>query len=309
MCSSCKSRRVNRRARASILAPFALSPLVLTAQAILPTASGMTLPGQDVTAIHWLTGPALLAQAAAPAKKEGKTKWTCPMHPHYIADHFGPCPICGMDLVKLDTGGSELGAAEAESRTVITVAPEVIQNIGVRLGKAEMSRFGRAIRSYGIVHANERLTSEFTARVEGWVQDLKIRAVGDEVKKGGPLFRLYSPRLLVSQGDFFSSRGSRGSRIRGASQLRAFGVQEKTLAEIKANRRPLELVPFYAERTGTVTHLTLKEGTYVKRGMLLARIQDYSSVWLLVSVAEKDLSFISKGATAAVTFRTSPGSQ
>ena len=252
---------------------------------------------------------ARVAEAAEPGKQSGKTKWTCPMHPHYIADEFGTCPICGMNLVKLDTGGIEPGASQAESRSVVTIAPEVIQNIGVRIGKVERSRFGRSIRSYGIVHENERLTSEFTARVEGWVQDLKVTAVGDKVKKGEPLFRLYSPRLIVSQNDLFLTTTNRASVNRGTTQLRALGVQDEALEQIKQNGRPLELVPFFADRTGTVTEISLKEGTYVKRGMLIARIQDYSTVWLRVSVAEQDLPFITQSSNAMVTFPNIPGQE
>jgi mannitol-specific phosphotransferase system IIBC component len=36
---------------------------------------------------------------AAAAKKE---HWVCPMHDGGESDHAGPCPKCGMDLVKED---------------------------------------------------------------------------------------------------------------------------------------------------------------------------------------------------------------
>ena len=40
--------------------------------------------------------------------------WQCPMHPTIVQDHPGKCPICGMDLVKLDAaapaGGAQAGA-------------------------------------------------------------------------------------------------------------------------------------------------------------------------------------------------------
>ena len=125
------------------------------------------------------------AQAAQTQEQSKAQKWTCPMHPHYIAEEFGQCPICGMDLVKLDTGadaapGPATGSEPA--RTAITIAPETLQTTGVRLAKAEKSSFGRIIRSYGIVADNERLQTELTARLEGWIEELKIRAVGDEVK-------------------------------------------------------------------------------------------------------------------------------
>lgn len=251
----------------------------------------------------------LVPQAhAAVGTDNGKSiKWTCPMHPHYIADEFGACPICGMDLVKLETGDDPMGAASSESRTQITVAPEVIQNIGVRLAKAETSTFGRTVRSFGIVRENERLQTDITARVEGWVEKLNVTAVGDDVEEGTLLFELYSPQLIVSQNDYLRSQYSKDITKRGLTQLRSFGVQQKALDQIKQRKRPMERVPFYADRKGTIAELHLNQGTYVERGMMLARIQDYSTVWLIVSVAEKDLGFITGETTATVSFPNLPG--
>ena len=64
--------------------------------------------------------------------------------------------MCSMDLVKLEIGGGAMGATSVEERTVVSISPEMIQNMGVRLGKVEASVFGRQIRSYGIVQENER---------------------------------------------------------------------------------------------------------------------------------------------------------
>ena len=304
----CKAHTRRSKRRAAVLA---LTPVLLTAQ---PLANGIAAlvsqTHRDSDTKVAQNSIALLPMAyAATGKDDGKsTKWTCPMHPHYIADEFGSCPICGMDLVKLETGDTPApGSAQQDKRTVITIAPEVIQNMGVRLAPAESSRFGRLVRSFGIVEANERLQTDITARVEGWIEKLNVTAVGDEVEKDSLLFELYSPQLIVSQNDYLRSRGSRDSTNRGLNQLRSFGVQPKALDRIKGLKRPMERVPFFADRKGTVAELHLRQGTYVKRGMMLAKIQDYSSVWLMVSVAEKDLGFVTKQTPATVTFPNLPG--
>lgn len=304
----CKAHTRRSKRRAAVLA---LTPVLITAQPLansIATLISQTQRDADTEVVR--TSSALLPQAyAATDKDEGKsTKWTCPMHPHYIADEFGACPICGMDLVKLETGDAPApGSTQSEKRTVITIAPEVVQNMGVRLAPAESSRFGRLVRSFGIVEANERLQTDITARVEGWVEKLNVTAVGDEVEKDSLLFELYSPQLIVSQNDYLRSRGSRDSTNRGLNQLRSFGVQPKALDQIKGLKRPMERVPFFADRKGTVSELHLRQGTYVKRGMMLAKIQDYSMVWLMVSVAEKDLGFVTKKTPATVTFPNLPG--
>ena len=249
------------------------------------------------------------SKRAQSKKSKASTKWTCPMHPHYIADEFGSCPICGMDLVKLETPGEAQGATTATRRNAITIAPETMQNIGVRLGKAEVSSFGRIIRSYGRVAENERLQSELTARLEGWIEDLRVRAVGDHVKKGDLLFTLYAPEYIVSQRDYFAARkGRNGARINSIKRrLRAFGMQDRAIKEMAKKGSVMEFVPFYAELDGTVAMIDLRPGSYVKRGTMLTRIQDYSQVWLMVSVPEKDLSFIKVGTPAVVTFPNIPG--
>ena len=303
MCSRCHG--VGRRA-----AVIALAPVLLAGQSVLTGAPGLPegISGSASMVMTAMNDPAHAGEAKA-STDASTVRYTCPMHPHYIATEMGTCPICGMDLVKLEGGGDEMKAAAAASRTVITVAPETIQNMGVRLGKAEQSSFGRSIRSYGIVHENERRQTDITARVEGWVEDLRVTAVGDTVKKGDLLFKLYSPQLIISQGDYQRSRGTRSLAGRGEGQLRSYGVQPQAMAQIKASNEPLELVPFYAEQDGTMSELSLRKGSYVKRGMLLARIQDYSDVWLKVGVPEKDLGFITTDTPALVTFPNLPGRQ
>lgn len=253
------------------------------------------------------------AAKSADDSAAAKHKWTCPMHPHYIADDFGTCPICGMDLVKLDTGGSAggdgAGGGGGQARTAIAIPPETLQTMGVRLAKAEMSTFGRIIRSYGIVADNERLQTEMTARLEGWIEELKIRAVGDQVKEGDLLFTLYAPEFQVSQRDYLDAlKGQDRTRIESVkARLRAFGMQERAIGELVRRGAALDFVPFHAERDGTVAMIELRPGSYVKRGMLLTRIQDYSQVWLMVSVPEKDLGFIKVGSPARVTLPNLPG--
>ena len=125
---------------------------------------------------------------AVPALAQAE-KYTCPMHPHYVADRPGTCPICGMDLVELDTD-DEAEAGEAskdkqtqQTRTSVTIDPETIQNSGIRKKTAQMASFGTLVRSYGDVTENIRLQNDISARVEGWIVDLSVQAMGDEVKR------------------------------------------------------------------------------------------------------------------------------
>ncbi|MCH9809383.1 MAG: efflux RND transporter periplasmic adaptor subunit [Alphaproteobacteria bacterium] len=256
-----------------------------------------------------LSGLLFPSALAAETKDDGAVKWTCPMHPHYIASEFGTCPICGMDLVKLETGSGSAGGSAGQQRTAITIAPETLQTMGVRIAKAENSSFGRIIRSFGLVAENERMQTEMTARTEAWIEELRIRAVGDEVKKGDLLFTMYAPEFIVTQRDYLDAlKGRNRTRIHSIkTRLKAFGMQGRAIKQLEKKREVMEFVPFYADLDGTVAMIELRPGSYVKRGTMLTRIQDYSQIWLMVSVSEKDLTFIKPGGSARVTFPNIPG--
>ena len=66
-------------------------------------------------------------QAAGTAPSgEGVEYYTCPMHPSVIAYKPGPCPICGMTLVKKVSGGHPGGH---EGEVVVSQAQRVQANI------------------------------------------------------------------------------------------------------------------------------------------------------------------------------------
>ena len=252
------------------------------------------------------------AHAASEKPAKGAQKYTCPMHPHYIANEMGNCPICGMDLVPLATGevSTTIGSGEGK-RVSIVVAPETIQSMGVRTAKVEKTSFGREIRAYGIVKENEKLQTVVSNRLDGWVEELKVRAVGDRVTKGMLLYKVYSPELFVSQRDYLSTikgKGRNAARSQTTSlRLRSYGVQPKALRELARRGKVMMKMPFYAQSDGVVSELSISPGSFIKRGSMIAKIQDYSKVWLMVSIAEQDLGFLKEKSQAQVTFPTLKG--
>jgi Cu(I)/Ag(I) efflux system membrane fusion protein len=247
----------------------------------------------------------LVAPAAA-AEGTVKQKYTCPMHPHYISDTPGTCPICGMELVPAK--GSDEAAAPAGDggRAAVTIAPETIQTMGVRTAKVETAHFGREVRAYGIVKENERLQQVINNRLDGWIEDLSVKAVGDPVRRGDLLYRVYSPELFVSQRDYLSTLGGNDrARQKAANlRLRSYGVQPRAIHQLEQQREAMMQVPFYAETDGVIAKIEVQSGSFVARGGTIAMIQDYSTVWLVVSVAEQDMGFIARDSVARVVFPT-----
>ena len=99
MCSRCHGSR--RRA-----AVIALAPVLLAGQTALNAVPGLIggIAGAGF-AVKMVQSDAAHAGEAKASTDASNVRYTCPMHPHYIANEMGTCPICGMDLVKLEGGG------------------------------------------------------------------------------------------------------------------------------------------------------------------------------------------------------------
>lgn len=276
---------------------------------IATEAGACPICGMDLVAVEAEeespVAPASLVNAKSSPAQADAPAFTCPMHPHYIATEAGACPICGMDLVAMEQAADDESKAEANNaRKAITIPPETIQNIGVKVAPAEIAYFGKNIRSFGLVSENSRLAHAITGRVAGWVEQLSITAVGDAVNKGDLIFTVYSPELISAQQDYIAalSTGRKGRIQSSAQRLVSMGVSERVLAQLKKKRKRIEKVPFYASTQGIVSDLSIAEGSYIKPGSTVATIQSYQSVWVNVSVAEKDLQFIQRGTKATVLF-------
>lgn len=230
-----------------------------------------------------------------------ETKYTCPMHPHYISDTFGACPICGMDLVELEAGAAADGGGEEHG---LHLPPHMIQRTGVRSKPVETAYFGRSIRSFGEVVVNQRLQTDISLRVEGWVEELIVNAEGDEVEKGALLFHFYSPQLVAAQQDYLTalSTGNKG-RIRiTEDRLRSLGVQKRVIRQIRKSGKSIRNVPYYAGQRGRIENIAVRQGSYLRAGAMAMRIQGYDKVWIQVNLAEQDISFVKNESRVDVDF-------
>jgi Cu(I)/Ag(I) efflux system membrane fusion protein len=174
----------------------------------------------------------LLFQSCAPSKTSNATQkekpmYHCPMHPTYVSDKPGDCPICNMKLVKIETEEveehAEHGMKEKMPEGTVMINTEKQQLIGVRWGTVETRHLTKDIRTVGRVAYDPELVitqEEFLRALETWnkskdaslpevanssasllkATERKLRLLGmneeqiEELKtKGTPQMNLYLP--------------------------------------------------------------------------------------------------------------------
>jgi len=323
--------------------------------------------------LHGIFGHSDRAAATAPAEGEKpKQLWTCGMHPQVIEDHPGQCPICGMDLVPLEGGGSaesadaakmapvtagerkilfyrnpmdptitspvpakdSMGmdyapvyADEAESAArqgaTVTIDPAVEQNMNVVTAEVERADLSREIRTVGYLDYDQEKMVSVTTKYPGFVEKVYVNYVGEPVRRGAPLFEIYSPELVQTQeellsalafarklGDAPADARQRADALAEAAKRRLsfWDISAAQIDQLEARGTPRRTLTVTAPASGVVMmRMNGLEGMAVKPGMELFHIADLSTLWLSVEVFEDQLPWLRPGSEASVALSYFPG--
>lgn len=229
--------------------------------------------------------------------------WKAPMDPNYRRDEPGKSPM-GMDLVPVYAND---GATDDPG--VVSISPTIINNLGVRTAVVEEGTLSRLIETVGYVGYDEDTLHQINTRVDGWIEQLSVKATGDEVKRGQVLFELYSPTLVNAEEEFLAALKSRNTMLHQASRKRlsALGVPNNEIKRLEKERTVKQRVRVYAKSDGVVAHLGVREGMYIKPATEVMSIANLDQVWILAEVFERQIEWVKSGQRADVELDALPG--
>jgi len=231
--------------------------------------------------------------------------WVAPMDSNYRRDQPGKSPM-GMDLVPVY---AEDGSAEDHGPGAITIAPHIVNNLGVRTSLVESMSMHNEIITVGFVNYDENTLIHIHPRVNGWIEKLYVKSSGDPVVKGQPLYTLYSPQLVNAQEELLIAlKTSNRSLINAAKErLKALQLSNEYIEKLEKTRNVQQNITFYSPQAGVVDGLKVREGFYVKPGNTLMSIGDLNSVWVEAEVFERDVGIVEQGLPVSMTLDYLPG--
>lgn len=229
--------------------------------------------------------------------EQAKEIYTCPMHPTVISDRPGACPVCGMALVKKTTQ-KNASAEDLSMLQSVSLSPtqRVIANVATET--VQKQTISRKVTAVGIVDFAEPNLAIVPARFRGRLEKLHVNYTGEVVKKGQPLFELYSPDLISAQNELLIAAKNKQEALLQATRDRLqihFGLSVSQIADLEKNQKVLYAIPFPSPISGTVISKEIQEGQYVDEGMILYKLADLSRVWVYSDIYEKDIQLIKIG--------------
>lgn len=241
--------------------------------------------------------------------------YVCPMHPQIISDKPGTCPICGMALVPVKPAGAEAETGADEEPTV-RIAPEVVNNLGVKIAPVARTTLMRRIETPGFVQQIEpgqhaRVQAPFEARVvalhfkpEQWLEP------------GKPLVTLESETLRAAEQSHIAlleegapmeakqpdstppaaAQAEHGMTLEESrAQLARLGLSGEDIRQLEQKHTPSSKLTLYAPYPGMITNLHVAAGDSVKSGAVLFDLGGLARASVLANAFQRDAAWIQSG--------------
>ncbi|MGC9198149.1 MAG: efflux RND transporter periplasmic adaptor subunit [Acidobacteriaceae bacterium] len=185
----------------------------------------------------------------------------------------------------------------------------------------------------GNVDIDEEKLAYVQTRFSGWIQSVYANATYQYVRKGQPLFTIYSPDLVSSEEEFLLARqnqktfaaqaqsaaskptGTEGIAAQegdwllqaAAERLRQFGVSSQTIANLEQSGTVQRNITIDSPTTGYITERQALPNAYVQPQTRLYTLADLSTVWVYANVSQDAVGRLRPGDPGLVTVDAYPG--
>lgn len=250
------------------------------------------------------TSPAVPGQGSASVPRK-ILYWYDPMIPGQHFDHPGPSPMSpSMQLVPKYAGAG--GGNEGGVR----ISPRLEQNLGMRTAVVRVGVLRRELRVPGVLAWDRRRSVVVSARADGVLSRLFVRAPFDRVHAGQPLAELLAPAWMSAVAEYrvleqAHSADARGLRVAALQRLRVLGMSADEIRS--ADGGAGGGIVLRAPVTGVVSALEVRQGQQVSAGMTLLRIDDLTRLWLDAAIPQAEVAGVGAGTRVQVEASAFPG--
>ena len=234
-------------------------------------------------------------EKAVPVNKN--VYYTCSMHPQVHEDHPGNCPICGMKLIAVSL------ASKPATTTEIHLSAEQIRLGNIQADTVGRGNIGSKLLLTGTLNFDQNELSSVNARVEGRVDKIYFKSVGDYVHKGDKLFDLYSEQLNNAKQEYINAleqESTIGNTLinyaalveSAKNKLSLWGMSSSQIKQLAASKTASTLTSFYSTEAGYITSFDVNEGDYVMEGGSVVQLANLATLWAEAQVYTTQMSSV-----------------
>jgi membrane fusion protein, copper/silver efflux system len=205
----------------------------------------------------------------------------------------------------------------------VQLSPERLQSIGVQFGEVKREPVQDEIRVTGNVAIDETRLSYVQTRFSGYIDRVFADATYKYVRRGQPLFTIYSPELATAEREYLvakqNTQNASNSTVPGvasgfaslldasADRLKQWNVPKREIARLESSGQVQQEIEIDSPASGYITERNALPNLTVRPDTRLYTIADLSTVWVFAQVFQNDLGRVRVGETATLTVDSYPG--
>jgi RND family efflux transporter MFP subunit len=200
----------------------------------------------------------------------------------------------------------------------VYISPARQQLIGVRTAEVKRQSVGETTRTVGTLAYDETRITEIHPKVTGWVNKVYADYVGKSVRRGQPLFDVYSQTVVATENELIVAlraqrqlspnvqaydRSSTDLQVSATrSRLLQWDVPAATIDEIERTGTTQKYLTFVSPFDGIVLERNVYSGRYINPDQATYKIADLSTIWALGEIFEYEAPQVHVGQTVQVEF-------
>ncbi len=216
------------------------------------------------------------------------------------------------------TGAAAAPKPEGAGDKAVYLTAQRQQLIGVRTAPVEHRALETTIRTVGVLAYDETRVAEIHTKISGWVDRTWVDFVGKPVRKGQPLFSVYSPELVSTQKEYLlaikagrqlgdssfaeTREGATGLVTAARERLHLWDISDAQIAELEKTQQPRRTLVLYSPFDGIVLERNAFPGQYITPEASTFKVVDLSTIWVLGQIFEYELPLVKLGQEAEIQF-------
>ena len=178
---------------------------------------------------------------------------------------------------------------------------EVSQLFNKKLIKVQKEEIGILKSFYGRTALNETKIYDIVTRFDGYITKLYANEQYQTIKKGNPLFTIYSDQISSIQQEIQIAKKFNKSLVNSnIEKLKSLDINSSVIKQIRKSKKTIKDIPFYSPSDSIVLQKNINSGSFAKKGKLLLQLASLDELWFIASIYQKDLSFIKKDMKAKI---------
>jgi len=217
---------------------------------------------------------------------------------------------------------------EAATPGVVRITPQQKQLLGLKFAVAKTGAISESIRAVARVVVDETRVAHVQTKLDGYVDQILVKTVGTEVRKGQVLLTVYHPKSLAAQEEYIKAAkavmglneesggstggprpaNSEGLMAAGRLRLELMGFSEPQIETISKALQPMWQLPLVAPISGVVTEVNALPRQKIVPEALYT-IADLSTVWATADLFAYETAPITAGQSAVLRIPSLPGKE